>query len=340
MAQSKGHTPADIFKIEESFGLRFEQPDSKFIEDLQLKVDKIAKSLGKSPFKLQVPERGLLTQSITTEQRKVFDEILGPMYAKSKVKAQNLLRSVPIVESGERMLSIKETLDKEGLVATYSATPFHQACGDWAGKPRVFWLREQVMGKVIEASRALGEVGICLHFEDAFRPEGVQEGLFKRRFEWVMKDHPSWELEKVYEESRSKTTIAPYLAGHKGGASIDVTLRDQNGEQLPLGNQYPEGGMLVFLDCPYLTKEEWATRQLFRAPFYLLDFYVNPAEDWHVDFGGLNHPTASENNEGYNAIYGPIKGFNQKTGEIFPYDTSDYYKDFYSMGQLEEWMKN
>jgi D-alanyl-D-alanine dipeptidase len=339
VTQAERNIPADIAKIEESFGLRFEQPDHNFIAGLQEKIDRISRTLGKSNFLVSPPQRGLLTQSITTEQRKVFDEVLGPIYAKGKVEAQNLLRSVPIVESGERMLSIEETLEREGLSATYSETPFHQACGDWAGKPRVFWLREQVMGKVAQASRALGEVGAYLHFEDAFRPEGVQEGLFKRRFEWVVRDHPDWELEKVYEETRSKTTIAPYLAGHKGGASIDVTLRDQNGDQLPLGNQYPEGGMLVFLDCPYLTKEEWATRQLFRAPFYLLDFYVNPAEDWHVDFGGLNHPTISMNNEGYHAIYGPIKGFDQATGAIEPYDSSDYYKDFYSMEQLEGWIQ-
>lgn len=326
-------------QIEDELGIKFSIPDQAFVAGVQRKVDTIASVLGQPSLRLTPPTSGFLTKSLTPEQRKILDNVMGPIYAKGKVQAQDLLRTIPIIETGERMVPIRGTLQEAGLRASFSETPFHPACGEWAGKERVFWLREQVMRKVTQAARALQEVDTYIHFEDAFRPEGVQEGLFKRRFEWALRDHPDWSAEEVFIESRSKTTIAPYLAGHKGGASIDVTLRDGSNNPLPLGNQYPEGGMLVFIDCPYVIAEEWATRQLFRAPFYALDFYVNPAEDWHIDFGGLNHPTRKTSNENYSAIYGPIKGFDPETGEIEPYDRSESYTDFYTANQLFQLLK-
>lgn len=256
-------------------------------------------------------------RSISEDQRKVIDEIVGPIYAKESVKLQKVVMTVPIAESMEKFTSIREVFAKEDLRATYSELPFSSACGEWAGKPRLFWARESVVSRLLIVGKVLSDIGIEMHFEDSFRPVGVQEGLFRRRVDWIFRDHADWDKDKILEEAMSKTAITPRLASHKSGAAVDVTFRLPSGEPMDLGNKYPEGGALVALDCPFVTKKQWITRQIFKNTFSMAGFALYPGEDWHVS---LNDNLAGVKNnkmtQGYSALYGPIKDFDIVTGKV------------------------
>src|SRR5258708_4012176 len=185
-------------------------------------------------------------------QRKIVDRELGEFYAKRSVSQQEIIATVPISESSEKMVFLPSLFQKHGLPFTLSDLPFNKACGEWAGKPRVFWVRESMSERLVELAEAFSQVGIFFHLEDAFRPVGVQEGLFKRRVSMIVDEHPDWDKEAVLLEAKSKTAVSPRLASHKGGAAIDLTLRRiLDGQPLDLGNKYPEGGALVGIDSCY-----------------------------------------------------------------------------------------
>ncbi|OGK12502.1 hypothetical protein A3C98_01415 [Candidatus Roizmanbacteria bacterium RIFCSPHIGHO2_02_FULL_37_15] len=333
-----------VAEINSQLGIRFEHPHLDFLSPAQLLVNRMAHSIGTSAPQLQLPVMGFLTQPLTTEQRQQIDYQLGPVYAQESIEFQQMMMAISIEESGELMVPLEEKFKQLGVRVSFSEKPFHPASeSGWAGKSRVFWTREAVSEKLLQAARALNEVGLIMHFEDAFRPVGVQEGLLKRRItDFILNDHPDWDPERdfnlIMTEAQSKTAIMPRIAGHKGGAAVDVTLRTLNGDPLPLGNKYPQGGALVSLSCPYLLAEEWQTRQIFRVAMEIVGMVVYPGEDWHASDGdnlaGVNPDGSLKPN--YVASYGPITKFDLNTGKIFPYDPSDYDRLFFTPDQLRQ----
>ncbi|MEM3112566.1 MAG: M15 family metallopeptidase [Candidatus Anstonellales archaeon] len=281
-------------------------------------------------YKISPPDF-FLVRSLSEEQRRVVDAKLASFYAQRSVAQQEIIATVPIKESFEKMIFLPSVFQEAGIPLSLSDLPFDKACGEWAGKPRVFWVRESVAMRLVVLGEALSKAGLYFHIEDAFRPIGVQEGLFKRRVNWILNEHSDWDWEAVLTEAKSKTAVSPRLASHKSGAAIDITLRRiSDGSPLDLGNKYPEGGALVAIDCPFVTAEQWRTRQIFANSFRMAGFAIYSGEDWHASYSD-NLAGVSDDRviEGYNAAYGPIKEFSLESGEILAvYHEDEYDKVF------------
>lgn len=326
--------------LETELGMTFVKPDRELLQQLREKLSIIAASIGKDPLDTPTPQKGFLAKPLTDEQKRRIDQVLGPGAAQEGVALQDKLGVVPVKECGERMVSIPRLFTREHIPLSVSKKPFNAACGKWANKPRVYWTRESVAQRLLLAGQSLQQIGIMMHLEDAFRPLGVQEGLFLRRVKLILQEHPEWlnDWESVWTEARSKTAVAPWMAGHKSGAAVDITLQTMQGAPLPLGNNYPDGGPRVALHFPYLTQDEWNTRMLFAQTMELSGLRIYPFENWHASFGDLSAGiTFGENvsvTPDYATQYGPIRGFNPSTGEIEPYDESEYFEPFYNKGEL------
>lgn len=326
-------------QLETELGLGFVQPDRNKLAILEDNLSRVAQFLGKKTLDLSVPSR-FLTGPLTENQKKHIDQVLGPQAAQEGVALQEELGVVLVKETGERMVSIPETFSQNATPLSFSQTPFNAACGEWAGKPRVYWVREAVAQRLLLAGQSFQQIGLRMHLEDAFRPLGVQEGLFLRRIKLILQEHPDWinDWDRVWMEARSKTAIAPWMAGHKSGAAVDITLETLRGEPLPLGNGYPEGGPRVALHFPYITQDEWTTRMLFAHTMELSGLRIYPYENWHASFGDLSAGIIFGSKIGvtphYVTQYGPIKGFDSTTGEIETYDESEYFAPFYNKEEL------
>lgn len=328
-------------RAERELGLRFVAPDSKHLDELFKNINDLSTRLGTQVPQPVVPKNGFLRESLTDSQSQGVESLLGNTYAEAAVRLQDkLAASVVINESGEGMVSLPQLFRSGHVPLSLSDTPFHEACGEWAGKERLFWVRKGVSEKVLKAGEALQPLGIILHLEDAFRPMGVQEGLFFRRVKLILQQHPNWagDWKKVWAEARSKTAVSPFMAGHKSGAAIDVTLRRSDGTPLPLGNKYPEGGSRVATSFPFVTQEEWSTRQLFMQTMEMSGLRIYPYENWHASFGDLSAGIAefsdAEVTPNYRSIYGPIKTFDLQTGNVKPYRVDEYSKPFYTEEEL------
>ena len=309
-------------KTEKELELHFVEPDMGLLTKLQENIRYLSDKLGNKVLTPIPPKEGFLEKPLTSDQSKEIDKLLGEKYAVAAVQLQDrLANSVTITESGEKMVSLPLLFKNKGVPLSLSTVPFHEACGEWAGKERVFWIREGVSEKILKAGEALKPLGIMLHLEDAFRPDWEQD----------------WK--KVWAEARSKTAVSPFMAGHKSGAAVDITLRRVDGAPLPLGNKYPEGGPKVAVRFPFITQEEWSTRQLYTLTMEMSGLRIYPYENWHASSGDLSAGIVAfsdtEVTPNYHGIYGPIKGFDLKTGEVEPYEVSEYFKPFYTEDELK-----
>ena len=331
----------DILLTEEQIGIKFVSANETLLNELSFQLHRVSNQLGNPIREVQTPPRGFVEKTLSKSQEQAVGQLLEVEYAQSAVNLQDRLINIPVRETGERMVYLPMLFEKNNVKLSLSRLPFHEACGDWAGKERVFWAREQVANRILVAGRALEAIGIQLHIEDAFRPVGVQEGLFLRRAKLILKENPDWieDWDKVWVEARSKTAITPLMAGHKSGAALDRTLkRISDGSSLAIGNQYPEGGAKVALDYPYLTQKEWSNRQLFIQTMDMAGLGIYPYETWHVSFGdlsaGIQVFSGTNSTPDYEAIYGPIKEFNHLTGEVQPYSPDNCNQPFFTPAEL------
>lgn len=319
-------TGALVASLTREMDLKFVKPSGAKQSKLLSELDRMATHLGVNAPVFSFPE-AVLKEPLTSGQKKQIDTVTGPVFAAHYVRLQDELAEVSIQESGAPMTDLRKLFDSAKTPAIFSDAPFHPACGEWAGKPRVFWLREEVAENYLNAGQALREVGMGIKFEDAFRPEGVQEGLFKRRVAMLQDVNPTWTMDQIVDTAKSFTGVSPWLSGHKWGASADTTLVDlKTGKSLDLGHPYPQGDTFVALDCPLVTWDQFRTRALFAISARMVGKLPYPGEDWHASEGDV---IAAMGQKGSNlkTEYGPIKGF-EPNGKVLPYDPSEYYQVF------------
>lgn len=334
-----------VAQTEERIGVQFEPLSAPVYDEVASMVRTMAESMGVDAPMITPPMRGVLRAPLTDGQRGVLNGIFEGEYAKEAIELQQSFERVPIVESGERMVSIADRLAQEGLSVRFSTNPFHAACGEYGGKSRIYYARAGFIDKyIVPITRALNSVGRQPQIEDSWRPSPVTLGLRRRRVGFILEEHAmDWSISQIIQEADSKTANRPFIAGHAGGAAVDFTIwtMGANPTQLDLGNTYGQGGAAVALKWPYVTQEQWKTRMMFASAVILSGATVYPYEDWHANsgdvFGGLDTVTGKVK-DGYIARYGPILDFDRETGKVQPYAPDAYNKPFLSEDDIHDLM--
>ncbi len=291
------------------------------------RLDSEFRSLGVDPCRTEIdfPET-LLVKELSSEQKKVLEQLLGTISAHRSVAHQNLIKTIEIIESNERMIDLRTLFSDQNIDVVFSDKGYSEACGEWAGKPRLFWMRETAARRVLIMAKILNTMGYIMRIEDCYRPVGVQEGLFSRRIKWILDETPEIDPNELLIQAMSKTAVTPRLASHKAGAAIDFTILSNNYTPLNIGNVYPEGGAVVAIDYPFLTREQWVNRQFFKALVLMNGGSVYMGEDWHASFGdnlcGID--CTGNIKEGYVAMYGPLSDFDLSSGVVTPANVDSY----------------
>ena len=204
-----------------------------------------------------------LAKSLTPAQLASVNNKEGMVVAEEAAEFQKRVALVKVEESFEGLNNLRETDGIDKLAWTFTDTKYHAASGNWAGKDRLFWTRKQVTDGILEVGRDLKTAEFGVHFEDGYRPLGVQEGLYRRRYTMTKDQNPDWSEEQIMLETRAKTAYTPKFAAHKGGAAVDMRVRDlKTGELIDIGHGYPDGGAIVALESPIVTQEQWQNRLL------------------------------------------------------------------------------
>ncbi|MBU1123302.1 hypothetical protein KJ652_01820 [Patescibacteria group bacterium] len=323
--------------LESVLGIKFvDVPDERF-DKMKRKLQIVADQLDRALPKIMPPAKGVLNAKLSANQRNILNAVLWPQYAKRHAEHMANLTSIPIQDTDEPMVDIKDVIAKRDVSFTYSTLPFHEACGNWAGKDRVMYVRQEIAHKAASVFRALNhrEVRYKPHLEDCWRPPEVQKGLYIRRVIRIARENPSWDMEQVKMHASSLTAPAPGFAGHQAGAAIDWQLRRTGDENfLDSGNYYAEGGACSCLDFPYLTFNQFRTRVFFLLTAHMGAFKVLSTENWHMSSGDRGMVRGEIKMA--TAKYGPIRSFNKQTGRTESYEAGDIDVPFLIDDQIQE----
>lgn len=319
--------------LERSIGIAFRKPRKDEISRVREEVATMVIELGKIAWELETPPKGFLSHDLTTEQRSTLNEALGLRYAEHNIAQQDEIVNMPIRESGENMVHLPGFLAEHGIHAAFSRRPFHEACGSFAGKERIAWVRRSVAELMADAFAALAQIDLQPFIEDCWRPPEVQKGLYRRRIEGAARS-TKWNAEQIEEVTTSLTAAMPGLAGHQAGAAIDWRIQGRDGKLLDLGNNYAEGKPVSSIDFPYVTFEQWRTRTIFKSLMQAAGLKLLATEDWHASYGDRGM-SIDRHARRTSARYGPIKGFDKDDGAIAPYPPQEIDTPFFTIEEID-----
>ncbi|MAT59934.1 MAG: peptidase M15 [Ignavibacteriae bacterium] len=131
------------------------------------------------------------------------------------------------------------------------------------------YMRKIVAEKLSEANRYLREsYNLSIKIFDGYRPLSVQKLM------WEILPDPRY----VADPSKGSR--------HNRGAAVDITLIDENGNQIEMGTPYDDFTEKAHYDYEELSDDVKANRKLLRDVMIKFGFEPLETEWWHFDFKG------------------------------------------------------
>lgn len=131
------------------------------------------------------------------------------------------------------------------------------------------YMRKIVAEKLSEANRYLREnYNLAIKIFDGYRPLSVQKLM------WEILPDPRY----VADPSKGSR--------HNRGAAVDITLIDENGNEIEMGTPYDDFTEKAHYDYEELSDDVKANRKLLRDVMIKFGFEPLETEWWHFDFKG------------------------------------------------------
>jgi D-alanyl-D-alanine dipeptidase len=150
--------------------------------------------------------------------------------------------------------------------------------------------REGIINKLREAKKGLPQ-GFNFKIWDGFRTLKVQKILYDDYYNRLKKDHPDFSHEKIcqmveiFVSPASKNPLFP--SPHNTGGAIDLTIVDENGEELNMGTPFDEFTEKSFTNhfSKDLENEAHKNRMMFKDIMEQAGFANYFEEWWHYSYG-------------------------------------------------------
>lgn len=131
------------------------------------------------------------------------------------------------------------------------------------------YMRKIVAQKLSEANKYLREnYNLSIKIFDGYRPLSVQKLM------WEILPDPRY----VADPSKGSR--------HNRGAAVDITLIDENGNEIEMGTPYDDFTERAHYDYEELSDDVKANRKLLRDVMIKFGFEPLETEWWHFDFKG------------------------------------------------------
>jgi len=176
-----------------------------------------------------------------------------------------------------------------------------------SAEPRLF-LRKGTAKKLVQVQKSLKPWRLKIW--DAFRPRAVQNNIYQKCWREFKTAHPDWS-EEILRLETGKFVSPPYeksrIPPHATGGAVDLTLVDENGNELDMGTEFdyfgPESQPLYFeahRDKLNIVENHRTLREAMLAE----GFTIDENEWWHFDWG--NQIWALKSGQPL-AFYGEVK---------------------------------
>lgn len=147
------------------------------------------------------------------------------------------------------------------------------------------FVRQEVADMLMKVARSL-PMGIHLKIWDAWRPRQVQLFLYQQYELALRRDYPNLSEQELTDRVLMfvSSPYGEYL--HGTGGAVDVTLMDDDGNELPMGSDFDEFGPSADINY-YKNKNEifHANRMILYNAMLQAGFVNYPSEWWHYDYG-------------------------------------------------------
>ncbi|MFC5557716.1 M15 family metallopeptidase [Ureibacillus thermophilus] len=184
------------------------------------------------------------------------------------------------------------------------------------------YLREEVYLRLKKALDLLPcQYSFILY--DGFRPYQVQKALFDLFYATIQKQNKELSDEEILQETLKYVALPsmdPFKTSpHITGGAIDLTLGDENGNELDLGTQFDEisekSATRYFENHPEENAEALRNRRILYNCLTKVGFNNYSEEWWHYDFGNISWARRAKEKI---VRYGPI------IAEINNHDVKEY----------------
>jgi D-alanyl-D-alanine dipeptidase len=213
--------------------------------------------------------------------------------------------SIPILENGEPLIDIG---GQHGRLRV-DDSPTNIIC---LGYVPTYVARETVVRKLVEAAASL-PVGYSLLVKESLRPAQLQRQFFERRLKRMSAENPALTEQEAITLA-SQFVAPPWVAGHPSGGAIDLTLCDQDGQEVDMGCGYDEdeatSNGACFSGCEGLLPAARRHRELMFAALTSVGFVNYPFEWWHWSYGDRYWAVVECRPH---ALYGPIEDVPQQS---------------------------
>ncbi|MEV7007981.1 M15 family metallopeptidase [Streptosporangium sp. NPDC051022] len=198
--------------------------------------------------------------------------------------------SIPVEESGEQLIDVRERLRTDGRLADPEGAFAH--------------LRQGLLTRLEEAQERLPQ-GYRLLIVEGYRPPAMQQRIFDEYSAELRATFPQMSPEEIYAAaSRYVSPIA--VAPHTAGAAVDLTLCTEDGVELDMGtplNATPEqSDGACYTAAPGISSEARHHRDLLGAALGSAGLVNYPTEWWHWSYGDRYWALATG---APHALYGP-----------------------------------
>lgn len=210
---------------------------------------------------------------------------------------------VDIAESKEPMVRIDNINDR----ILYEPMYFEQGLNGAIDK---CYVREGMADRLAKAAELL-PCGYRLKIYDAWRPFSVQKELFDSYSRLLLKKNPSLRddynklvrLTKEFVSYPCKDANSPFV--HSTGGAVDLTIVDENGNELDMGTGFDDFTDKAHTD--YFEHSDEAdiknNRRLLYAVMTSCGFTNFPSEWWHYDYGDSFWAVIKKRSALYSGVY-------------------------------------
>ncbi|MFC1656196.1 M15 family metallopeptidase [Patescibacteria group bacterium] len=179
------------------------------------------------------------------------------------------------------------------------------------------YLREGAIEKLRVAQENLRKIEGCkgwsLKIWDGFRTLETQKILYDDYYVVLKQKHPDWTDEKLRERVEVFVCLPSYdplsPSYHNTGGTVDLTLVDENGDEIPMGTPFDEFTERAFVDH-LANKDDSKSVELHKNRMLLQKImqdagFINYEEEWwHFSYGTKEWAIKTGADE---AIYGSVE---------------------------------
>jgi D-alanyl-D-alanine dipeptidase len=163
-----------------------------------------------------------------------------------------------------------------------------------------YFVRESVADMISTAQSYLPK-GIKFLLRCGYRTPGVQARQYKKDYEDLRQENPTWEKATLDIEIE-KRTDPPEVGPHCTGGAIDISIISENGKKIDMGTNMGVFNLDTYTESTTISSRASNNRQILIDAMTRAGFLNFPGEWWHWSYGDREWAYAKNQKPFYESI--------------------------------------